>query len=247
MAFQRLSLFYIVSSFCPSWVSTKRRADHFPLVPLNNLLNAITTKPPSFFRSAVRYIFLQGSAQKLPPETVDTVLEACPGIVSLASAVSQSISSRFSHPAKSTFTRPLFRNITHLEILDNSNRLPLELCTGLSLMPHLTHVAFNPIPKITRLFDALQANARLQCIVLLSPPSFSAIPDEVLLHLDVRYVCIRQTDFNLDWLRGASTGEDYWTLADTFIAAKRAGRVDYSLHIITDIDNPESWPTESTC
>jgi hypothetical protein len=43
-------------------------------------------------------------------------------------------------------------------------------------------------------------------------------------------VCIQQDkDFRVDWLRGVHSGEDYWALADAFIAAKRAGRVERTL------------------
>jgi hypothetical protein len=43
---------------------------------------------------------------------------------------------------------------------------------------------------------------------------------------DARVVCIRQTNFRADWIRGAATGEEYWALANAFIAAKHAEKVD---------------------
>jgi hypothetical protein len=47
---------------------------------------------------------------------------------------------------------------------------------------------------------------------------------------DSRFVCINpETDFRVEWLRGAQTGNDYWVFADSFIAARRAGEVDREL------------------
>jgi hypothetical protein len=48
----------------------------------------------------------------------------------------------------------------------------------------------------------------------------------VLLAEDSRCVHIVQlSDYRVDWLFGACTGEDYWMVADAFITARRAGRV----------------------
>ncbi|KAK7026386.1 hypothetical protein R3P38DRAFT_2949538 [Favolaschia claudopus] len=50
---------------------------------------------------------------------------------------------------------------------------------------------------------------------------------------DDRFVVLRQIRWFEDWLRGAIIGEDYWALADRFIAAKRAGKVDRSCYHIS--------------
>jgi hypothetical protein len=39
----------------------------------------------------------------------------------------------------------------------------------------------------------------------------------------------QEEDFRADWLRGANTGNDYWVLAEAFIAAKREGKVGRKL------------------
>jgi hypothetical protein len=47
---------------------------------------------------------------------------------------------------------------------------------------------------------------------------------------DFRFVCIDQrTAYRVDWLRGADTNDDYWALADSFIAARRMAKVDRKL------------------
>jgi hypothetical protein len=74
----------------------------------------------------------------------------------------------------------------------------------------------------------MQANARLQCIVILFMDEFQDNELDLLhpLSEDVRFVCIEQKDRRLDWLRGAHGDKDYWTRAEEFIASKRAGRID---------------------
>ncbi|KAJ6507049.1 hypothetical protein C8R45DRAFT_1090689 [Mycena sanguinolenta] len=124
---------------------------------------------------------------------------------------------------------PLFLSVTHLELLDSPHDVVGRVCKNLALMPKLTHIALNPqLPS--RLSHAeLCANAQLQCIVFLSAKtSLNASP----LRDDPRFVCIRETrDYFLDWLQGAISGDNYWSVADTFLAAKRSGKIDrtYSL------------------
>ncbi|KAJ7339007.1 hypothetical protein DFH08DRAFT_964061 [Mycena albidolilacea] len=72
---------------------------------------------------------------------------------------------------------------------------------------------------------AISADTRLHCIVFLG--SQPAVADTSPLSMDSRFVCVQQTlDYRLDWLQGAVSGEDYWALADAFIAARRAGKAD---------------------
>jgi hypothetical protein len=97
----------------------------------------------------------------------------------------------------------------------------------------------------------VRTNMRLRCIV------FFTLSETHLDSDDTRVLGIHQTNFRVDWLRGAATGEDYWALADAFIAAKHAGKVDRrrcrfrcglnshkfigSLYSIFDTDESESW------
>jgi hypothetical protein len=65
------------------------------------------------------------------------------------------------------------------------------------------------------------------CIVALSLRSGTLENARALADDDIRFVCIRQErPFRVDWLCGIGGGEDYWALAETFIAARRTGKVD---------------------
>jgi hypothetical protein len=65
---------------------------------------------------------------------------------------------------------------------------------------------------------------RLVCIIFLCSSD-----DERKNHWpasdDLRFVTIAQENFWVDWQRGLLTGKDYWTLAEAFIAAKRAEQI----------------------
>ncbi|KAJ7615237.1 hypothetical protein DFH06DRAFT_1367299 [Mycena polygramma] len=240
---------------------TPRQVEGFPLIPRDLLLQAIREKPPSsgFFSSVVKHIYLDDppGAAPLQLSDVETILAACCRCSDLFVAWSQAslrfvpvlnrleCLRRLTVDLRSLFeftpidsAQPFLRNLTHLELLDS-----YELSghtAGLALLPHLTHVAFNDaIPSAAALHAGLQTNMRLQCIIF-----FSEEPVEPEAE-DDRFVAIEQTDFQLDWIRGATGGRDHWALADSFIAAKRAGRLDRSFYWISDEDNSD-WTTSCT-
>jgi hypothetical protein len=105
-------------------------------------------------------------------------------------------------------------------LLDVCDGLPSDIGAGLALIPNLTHVAFNPIAGVGALHASVRTNMQLRCIVFFTLAETHPDSD------DARVLCIRQTNFRVDWLRGAATGQDYWALADAFIAAKHAEKVD---------------------
>ncbi|KAJ7339058.1 hypothetical protein DFH08DRAFT_876067 [Mycena albidolilacea] len=145
----------------------------------------------------------------------------------------------------------LFLAVTHLELLELSTihrEDAVRLSQNLALIPHLTHIALNP--NLDRMVShaALAADTRLQCIAFLWSSPY-ALGDTSPLLNDARFVCIQQSmehhlDYRTDWLRGAVGGDDYWALADTFIAARRAGKVERGRYNICDTDNPEEWKGE---
>ncbi|KAJ6533623.1 hypothetical protein B0H19DRAFT_1324441 [Mycena capillaripes] len=74
----------------------------------------------------------------------------------------------------------------------------------------------------------LCASARVHCIVCLCPTLLEMMQNRVqpLIH-DSRFVCIDQQGNRREaWLRGIDDGQDYWALAEDFIMARRAGRVN---------------------
>ncbi|KAJ6459045.1 hypothetical protein C8R45DRAFT_1031331 [Mycena sanguinolenta] len=118
---------------------------------------------------------------------------------------------------------PFLHTVTHLELLNSDADNISGVCRNLSLMPHLTHIALNSDPDSRLTHAALCDNVQLQCIVFLSTP----VPLNGPLLDDSRFVCVDETVvYYVDWLYGAVSGDDYWALADAFLAARRAGKTD---------------------
>ncbi|KAJ6505189.1 hypothetical protein C8R45DRAFT_1209033 [Mycena sanguinolenta] len=151
---------------------------------------------------------------------------------------------------------PLFLTITHLELFDLTRAAKESvdrICGSISLIPRLTHIALNPgLHKILS-HAALCANAQLQCIVFLFPrgsldrnPLLNGSLNGSPLLDDSRFVCIKEVlEGYKDWLNGAVFGEDYWALADAFLAARQAGTIDRSRYHILNEGNLEVKYVES--
>ncbi|KAJ7913278.1 hypothetical protein B0H13DRAFT_2659745 [Mycena leptocephala] len=125
---------------------------------------------------------------------------------------------------------PMFCNITHLELIyfDIASENAPQLCARLSCIPLLTHIALNSPSHVATLHTGLRTNMQLDARLHKRDP----------LSDDNRFVCMKQTkDFRSDWLCGADTGENYWALADRFIAVRLAGKCDRSHYMISDTDN----------
>ncbi|KAJ7724766.1 hypothetical protein B0H16DRAFT_1333252 [Mycena metata] len=222
--------------------STHPRSAHLPVAPFHILSRDLDYKCPSVFRG-VKHLFLYTSKDTL---NVDTVLAACASLTDLFLYIPLrgNIPTLASMPSlrrlviqPRTFLafdrdHPIFRTLTHLELLEISASAEAEeACTKLRLMPKLTHLALNSIEIYHALSPSLEAFDHLRCIVLLSSEERREMGvDEVPAPLaeDERFVWIgqMQTDSYADWLRSAHTGETYWAVADTFIAARRAGKID---------------------
>ncbi|KAJ7158157.1 hypothetical protein C8R46DRAFT_1292255 [Mycena filopes] len=232
------------------WIGDNNtRTDHgLPVITVVALLQALNARPTLFARS-VECLLFDDDLKHLPNATLHTIFSACPGITTLCSYIDLEerslkrleslrnlrrlrldvlglfISANFN------FAHPLFRNLTHLELL-NQLFFPEEkdLYAVMTIIPNLSHIAFD-LPVLGRFMEPLfETHARLCCFVL-----FYEMRDELLagprrpevVHIPERF------DFKADWFRGVQTGEDHWTLAEEFIAAKRAGRVDSSIYTIS--------------
>ncbi|KAF7367201.1 hypothetical protein MSAN_00980400 [Mycena sanguinolenta] len=127
---------------------------------------------------------------------------------------------------------PLFLTVTHLELLEWTSTTDSvdHICPNLSLIPCLTHIALNGDLHTNLSHAALCAITQLQCIVfLVAEAPFGGSP----LLDDSRFVCIEEgLSFYNDWLNGALFGEDYWSFADAFLTARRAGTVSRSRYRI---------------
>ncbi|KAF7372800.1 hypothetical protein MSAN_00485800 [Mycena sanguinolenta] len=125
-----------------------------------------------------------------------------------------------------TVSLPLFLTVTHLELLNYTHKSVDRASENISLIPHLTHLALNSDLQSRSRWShaALCANTQLQCIVFLSAKI--SLEGSPLLD-DNRFMCIdERVRYYSDWLHGAVFGEDYWSLADTFLTARRAGKID---------------------
>ncbi|KAJ7851204.1 hypothetical protein B0H13DRAFT_2086275, partial [Mycena leptocephala] len=222
------------------------------------LKQVIAKKPQEFLRKAVRNLFLDYSVDR---SAAESFLTACSGIRNLfaqfnvyghmhylgilqdVQVLAIDVEAIFKRVAADV-PHPLFLNVTHLELLDMADisaEKAADVCAHLASIPCLTHVALNmTLHDIVSHID-LQADTRLKCIVFLSSLS-GGMEDTSPLLGDARFVFIQQkVDYHLDWVRGATTGDDYWALADAFIAARRAGKIDRSQYSIADTDT--SWRT----
>ncbi|KAJ6484809.1 hypothetical protein C8R45DRAFT_1214763, partial [Mycena sanguinolenta] len=195
---------------------------------------------PTFFPDALeqrterwfhhtRHLFIGGTLEgEIKPETW---LLACPNITNLHAqflCTSERLSclSGFTGIqyltidvralSDTTVPFPLFSAVTHLELLDMSTSTVGRVCQNIALIPCLTHIALNRTLDSTLSHAMLCANAQLQCIVFLSTQT--SLHDSPLLD-DWRFVCIDENvRYYVDWLRGAISGDDYWVLADNFLA-----------------------------
>ncbi|KAF7367202.1 hypothetical protein MSAN_00980500 [Mycena sanguinolenta] len=204
----------------------------------------------------VKYLFIDD--ESIEVTDVEEWLLACPGITNLYAqfgctpTILPSISSftDITHLtidvralSGTTVPLPLFLAVTHLELLDFTDEGDTvdRVCPNLSSMPCLTHMALNMYLDTLLSHAALCANTQLRCIVFLStmaPSDGSPLLD------DSRFVCIQEeVRYYTDWLNGAVFGEDYWSLADAFLAARHAGTISRSRYLICtgrDFESVES-------
>ncbi|KAJ6505203.1 hypothetical protein C8R45DRAFT_1209036 [Mycena sanguinolenta] len=113
---------------------------------------------------------------------------------------------------------PLFLAITHLELFDFTHAAEENVdrvCRNISLIPRLTHLG---IESASELLSVTRC-----ALPLLGDDRF------VTIHEDL--------DPDKDWLNGAVFGEDYWALADAFLAARRAGTIPLSRYHIANEGN----------
>ncbi|KAJ7437659.1 hypothetical protein B0H11DRAFT_1935727 [Mycena galericulata] len=117
----------------------------------------------------------------------------------------------------------LFRNITHLELLEYSTMRATEIGLGLENIRNLTHVAFNLTFRDPTLTAALRANTSLRRVVFLALDfGDDGVRD------DERFVYIEEPVGLTNWLCGAYNGADFWAVAETIGTARTVGKVVFS-------------------
>ncbi|KAJ7793824.1 hypothetical protein B0H13DRAFT_2513490 [Mycena leptocephala] len=217
---------------------TPRQIAGFPIFTEDIILRVIATKPPEFLQNAVKHLVFDCDTP-----AVDAILTACPRVTNIFenSHLRFAAPRRLGHLRRLTISVEAFlqcydvslclANLTHLGLLYRGLTPDVDLCTVLALIPRLTHISL-AAQHTPMLYTALHEDTRLHCIVLLwDVEKTHAIMD------DERLVCIHHIN-NLcrDWLRGAHTGDDYWALAESFLAEKRAGKVDRAQYTISATD-----------
>ncbi|KAJ7131418.1 hypothetical protein C8R44DRAFT_774807 [Mycena epipterygia] len=209
----------------------------------------LKSKPASFFRDAVRHVLL---ASKTPPDVAESVLSVCSGIENLWILIYEDdihgpLLPLLGHfPLKQLycdlqnvfgsapidFTHNLFSQITHLELLGIPDSDP-QFWSGIALIPHLTHLAFNDLGFLHMGPTLLCTCSSLQLLILLSLFKWHGFDDRIAHHpqieelaQDGRFVLTICSRYFEDWQMGAHTGIDYWSRAEDFVVKRRSGQID---------------------
>ncbi|KAJ7087511.1 hypothetical protein C8R44DRAFT_991359 [Mycena epipterygia] len=233
-------------------IAVNQTAQLIPMLPAfteNFLSSAVKLKPSSFFRQAVRHLFLPFIAD----DAYQLVLSACTCLENLW--VNDDLSDKIPlfaplrlkqlyaivSPLLRTLTpiHPFFSKITHLEVLDPPDDLE-NWIRPLSLIPQLTHLSFSDdeayIPMCLELLEACKFLAVL--VYLQYEPGPLDVAD---LSKDPRFVVMSCTYHVWDWQMGVYAGKDYWSRAESFIAKRRSGEMDPLQYLIP---GDESGSTE---
>ncbi|KAJ6453542.1 hypothetical protein C8R45DRAFT_1112417 [Mycena sanguinolenta] len=194
-----------------------------------------SSKPASFFRDRVQYLFIEG----LFRQDLDRVLSVCNGIRSLVlfqscwhvPCLSGTRARRLAlflddlYQSKRSPHLPMFALVTHVDLFDISFRDAIvgDIFAHLTLMPALTHLcmwqgSLGPLA----LLDVLARCGGIEALIgqpraLVAPQ----IPD------DVRFVSmlLSDLDYALDWAIGIQGGLDFWARADAFISKRCRGEI----------------------
>ncbi|KAJ6535128.1 hypothetical protein B0H19DRAFT_1185048 [Mycena capillaripes] len=215
----------------------------FPRYPSNALAHLFDGRSTSFFHDHVRHICF---VDYHSPEFIAKVLSACDATVNLMflhemmgdptllpildGLPLQRLSvclDRLFYGVKFDFSRTLFDNITHLDILDWRDE-GYHRWSVLAEMPRLTHLSFSfhdYVPYNT-CKAVLTCCRRLQVLAVLCSSEdvrkrFNKQRGD--LETDPRFVIVMVSDDLLDWEIGAYGGEDYWGVADAMVKGRRLG------------------------
>ncbi|KAJ7093593.1 hypothetical protein C8R44DRAFT_860686 [Mycena epipterygia] len=228
-------------------------SERAPPFTVDILVRAIRAKSTSFFPHSVRHLFLWDHWDH-PTDGVATILRACTGVRNLSVNYTacrsdsmlihmESLRRLALHmsiicgpPVEVDFSRPLFRNITHLE-LRQTRGVAAMVWEGLALMPALTHLSFRDNSFCPTAAHILSLCMNLKWLIFLCdiPESMLEAQTE-LFDLDTRFVLIMLPDISRDWEDGALGGTDYWAFVDTTMADVKGGISRQSIYWYKDPD-----------
>ncbi|KAJ7131347.1 hypothetical protein C8R44DRAFT_871842 [Mycena epipterygia] len=220
------------------------------------LLAAIRSKPAYFAPDHVHHLYIDYGI--FVQTDIEPLLAACTGVHNLVlinndnsprpwllprlsamplQRLSVNLTNLFA-PAPVDFTHPLFAHITHLDLLYDVQGTWADWA-GLTSMPRLTHLSFDPVlsirmrathrtmaPSILR--GVLEHCPALRVLVLLwSPVQDSAmeLDSEIVADLDLYALAQDQrlvimqlaSSYTHDWQTGARGGDDYWRRAEALV------------------------------
>ncbi|KAK7040064.1 hypothetical protein R3P38DRAFT_2902991 [Favolaschia claudopus] len=233
----------------PDLVDDEEAHVEYPYMPDHTLLQKLSIFPSSNVGLFVRHLLWDLGAQNVDDllvalsfcvHVVDLFILGGPYLVLLpainrlqnVSHLAIHVQSLYASGGSIDFASPLFNRLTHLELLGCDSNDFLDALVGLGAVPNLTHISFNVVLDAAAVHEQIRRHTNLQCIVFFEVGQAQHLP----LSADDRFVAVRQTRYITDWLRGATTGEDYWWLVERFIEAKRAGKVERSQYMIADDD-----------
>ncbi|KAJ7112022.1 hypothetical protein C8R43DRAFT_1242832 [Mycena crocata] len=205
------------------------------------LLACLQFKDPIFLRNSVRNLLLSGVAPKHHKWLLNTcskvrnlfiaddvALEDFPPVSSLRlKELHCDLTFLFIGEKDIDFRHGLFAHITHLRLYDYfTSTCDQDLWSGLTLIPHLSHLAVefcDPVPFLSRLLKTCKS---LRVLLL----SDFYVPEPSIfapLANDCRFV-LMLLGLEQDWQTGIQTGIDVWARAEAFIARRRSGEVPVS-------------------
>ncbi|KAJ6546766.1 hypothetical protein DFH09DRAFT_1039972 [Mycena vulgaris] len=204
-------------------------------------LEATSSKPPSFFRDAVRHVLLDAMAP-WPVDVAKDVLKICTGVVNIA------LCGKFSTPeilpvlAEMPIQRlaahleqlfgdspidpayPAFTSITHLHIFDDYPEAAVLDC--IPALPALTHLCLSEEVAEDTVTRLLAECPRLDLLVIpwdISKMEWAESWAQDARIEDVRCVVMVYIDWVSNWEAGAHGLPDFWSAAEAFVKKKRSG------------------------
>ncbi|KAJ7758882.1 hypothetical protein B0H14DRAFT_3895977 [Mycena olivaceomarginata] len=145
------------------------------------------------------------------------------------------------------FSQPLFRHLTHLEILDSyddGDDMGNANIGGASARAwsRISHTSPSTPPWPPRRCTRRPAHTPAWNASCFSSPTRTArrtlLPARHPDSDDDRFVLVQQRNFRRGWFRGAAGRRDYWELAEEFLAARRAGTIARSQYCTFDPEDP---------
>ncbi|KAJ7151815.1 hypothetical protein C8R43DRAFT_483283 [Mycena crocata] len=234
----------------------------------SQMLRLGKTKPPDFFHHAVKdvnlYAFqiMRNNKSFWSNDDLESVLRQCSGaerllMVAEARAPPMLPMLEEMRPKQVTlilrlnnlhldFSRPLFRNVTHLAIgeLERNSSLGEPIPAqwhhwqAIFRLPALTHLALGHATPASSVQAMLSAMPRLRVLLIITDSEFAAADFSTnLLPPDDRVVILDFASLHhLDVLAGTRAIDDIWSWANDFVSRKRGGQIDASSHYMPPSD-----------